>query len=267
LNKKNNLINTQKSQPQLLSSVKNALRVLNCFTIDQPKKGVGELALELGLAKSTVSRLMTTLASEGFVVRDSNSRKYRLGISILALSGIIMSNLEITKEAGPVVNKLVNELGETAHLAILDETDTIYVHKEECSHAVRILTYLGKRNPAYCTSSGKVLLAYSDESTINKVIDKGFIKYTNKTIDTKSKLLSEIKKVQERGYAYSKDEILEGVTSIAAPVRDYTGKVVAAITVVGHNQRINSDKIPVFAKKIIDASKEASERLGYFIRR
>ncbi|HLR68292.1 MAG TPA: IclR family transcriptional regulator [Virgibacillus sp.] len=254
-------------QPKLLSSVKNALQVMNSFTIEYPERTVGELSVELGLAKSTVSRLLTTLASEGFVIKDPNTRKYRLGISILALSGIITSNFEITKEAAPVVNKLVNDLGETAHLTILDGTDTIYIHKEECTHAVRILTYLGKRNPAYCTSSGKVLLAYSSNAVVNQVIEKGFESFTKKTITNGKKLLSELEKIRRKGYAYSKDEILEGVTSIAAPVYDYTGEVVAAITVVGPEQRISNNKLPVYTKKLIDASKEASERLGYLFRR
>src|SRR5690625_5116851 len=123
--------NSKTSNPQVLTSVQNALRVLKSFSIDEPEKAVGELAVELGLAKSTISRLMTTLASEGFVTRVPNSRKYRLGISILALSGILTSNLEVAKETAPVVNKLVNDIGETTHIAILDGTDTIYVHKEE----------------------------------------------------------------------------------------------------------------------------------------
>src|SRR5699024_7191554 len=161
---------SQTTNPQLLTSVKNALQILNYFSIDEPEKAVGELAVELGLAKSTVSRLMTTLASEGFVTRVPNSRKYRLGVSILALSDILTSNLEVAKETDPVVNKLVNDIGETTHIAILDGTDTIYVHKEECTHAVRILTYLGKKNPAYCTSSGKVLLAYGDEDDLEIVL-------------------------------------------------------------------------------------------------
>lgn len=259
--------NSKTSNPQVLTSVQNALRVLKSFSIDEPEKAVGELAVELGLAKSTISRLMTTLASEGFVTRVPNSRKYRLGISILALSGILTSNLEVTKEAAPVVNKLVNDIGETTHLAILDGTDTIYVHKEECTHAVRILTYLGKKNPAYCTSSGKVLLAHSDEKTLEKVIERGLEKRARNTITTEEQLRSELKTIKERGYALSRDEILEGVTSIAAPVRDYTGEVVAAITVVGPNQRISNNRVPVFVKKVIDASKEASERLGYFFNR
>lgn len=260
-------MNKDKQQPKLLSSVKNALRVLNSFSPEQPEVTVGELSLQLGLAKSTVSRLLTTLASEGFVIKDPENRKYRLGISILALSGIISSNFEITKEAAPVVNKLVNDLGETAHLTILDGTDTIYIHKEECTHAVRILTYLGKRNPAYCTSSGKVLLAYSDQQVIDDVIAGGFKSFTKSTITNEKQLLSELKKVREKGFSFSQNEILEGVTSVAAPIYDYTGKVVAAITVVGPHQRISANKVPVYAKKVIDASKEASERLGFLDRR
>lgn len=256
---------TQK--PKLLTSVKNALKILKCFTIDEPEKTVGELSVELGLAKSSVSRSLSTLASEGFVIKDENSRKYRLGISILALSGIITSNFKLTKEAAPVVNKLVNDLGETAHLAILDGTDTIYIHKEECSHAVRILTYLGKRNPAYCTSSGKVLLAYSDETVIQKVIDEGFKSFTSSTITNEQQLRSSLKNIRDKGFSVSRDEILEGVTSVAAPIYDYTGKVVAAITVVGPHQRISNDNIPIYTRKVIDASKKASARLGYVSKR
>lgn len=254
---------SNKNDRYLLTSVKNALRILRSFSVDDPEKSVSDLAVTLGLGKSTVSRLMTTLASEEFVVKDPNTQRYRLGLSVLALSGIVTSNLEINKEAGPVVNKLVNDLGETAHLAILEGTDSVYIHKEECSHSIRIMTHLGKKNPAYCTSSGKVLLAYGDQKTVEEVIQEGLKPYAKNTITDPDRLRATLKKIRENGYAASTNEILDGVTSIAAPIRDYTGKVVAAITVVGPVQRIRNHKIPIYAKKIIDASKEASERLGY----
>lgn len=231
--------------------------------MDEPEKRISDLAVSLGLSKSTVSRLMATLASEGFVNKDPVTKKYRLGLSILALSGIITSNFEISKEAGPIVNKLVNELGETAHLAILEGIDTVYIHKSECNNPVKVLTHLGKRNPAYCTSSGKVLLAYSDNKIFNEIIENGLKRYAKNTIINPDMLHSELKKIKEQGYSLSKDELLDGVTSIAAPLRDFTGNVVAAITVTGPNQRITNYKIPIFVKKIIDAAKEASKRLGY----
>ncbi|WP_156288909.1 IclR family transcriptional regulator [Oceanobacillus salinisoli] len=249
--------------PQILSSVKNALRILKSFSTFEPTKKVSELAEQLGLAKSTVSRLLSTLASEGFVIKDEKTSEYRLGLSVLTLGGIVTNNLEIHNEAAPVLYKLVNDTGETAHLAIMDGLDTIYIHKEECNHPVRILTHLGRRNPSYCTSSGKVLLAFNDSSIVEEVIEKGLVAYTENSITDPNRLREELETIRKQGYAVSTEELTEGTKSVAAPIRDYTGKVVSAITVVGPIQRMKDYKIPDIAKKVIKAGKDASERLGY----
>lgn len=253
----------KKKNPQVLSSVSNALRILKSFSTFEPTKKVSELSEELGLAKSTVSRLLSTLASEGFVIKEEKTREYRLGLSVLTLGGIVTNNLEIHKEATPVLNKLVNDTGETAHLSILDNLDTIYIHKEECHHPVRILTHIGRRNPAYCTSSGKVLLAYSDSELIEEVIENGLVSYTENTITNPDELRRELETIRKQGYAVSTQELTVGTRSVAAPIRDYTGNVVSAITVVGPIQRMKDSKIPEIAKKVMYAGREASERLGY----
>lgn len=253
----------KKSNPQLLSSVNNALRILKSFSIFEPTKKVSELAEELGVAKSTVSRLLTTLANEGFVVKDERNRGYRLGLSVVTLGGIVTSHLEIHKEAAPVLFKLVNDTGETSHLSILDELDTIYIHKEECSHPAGILTHLGRRNPSYCTSSGKVLLAFHDSDIVDKVIERGLVPYTETTITNPNKLKKEIETIRQQGYAVSTQELTPGIRSVAAPIRNYTGKVISAITVVGPIQRMKNGKISNIANKVMRAGKEASERLGY----
>ncbi|SEI04824.1 DNA-binding transcriptional regulator, IclR family [Halobacillus karajensis] len=252
-----------KKQPQTLSSVKNALLILKSFTTFEPTKKVSELAESLNLAKSTVSRLLSTLASEGFVIKDQKTNAYRLGISVLTLGGIVTNNLEIHKESAPVLYKLVNDTGETAHLAILDGLDTIYIHKEECHHPVRILTHVGRRNPSYCTSSGKVLLAFSEGDIVEDVIKQGLVSYTENSITDPDLLRQELCTIREKGYAVSTEELTEGTKSVAAPIRDYKGKVVSAITVVGPIQRMKEYKIPDVAKKVMEAGKEASERMGY----
>lgn len=249
--------------PKRLSSVTNALRILKAFSTFEPSKRVTDLAKSLGLAKSTVSRLLSTLASEGFVVKDEKTHEYKLGLSVLTLSGILTNNLDIHSEAAPVLNNLVNSTGETAHLAILDGIDTIYIHKEECNHPVRILTHLGRRNPSYCTSSGKVLLAFNNDNIVDQVIENGLVAHTSNSITNPDELRSELETIQSKGYAVSTEELTEGTRSIAAPIKDYTGKVVSAITVVGPIQRMTNNKIPAFSKAVIKASKEASERLGY----
>src|SRR3954447_18721175 len=246
-----------------LSSVKNALRILKSFTMDEPEKKISDLSTSLGLNKSTVSRTMTTLGSEGFVFKDPETKKYRLGLSILSLSGIVNNNMDIYRESQPVLNKLVENIGETAHISVLDNLDVIYLQKVDCNHPVRFLTHIGKRNPPYCTSSGKVLLAFSHDKVLSQVINKGLTKFTKHTITNPQKLRDHLKQVKENGYASSTEEILEGVTSIAAPIYDYRGKVIAALSVVGPMQRIHSQKIPGYSKKVISAAREISLRMGY----
>lgn len=253
----------KKNEPQTLSSVSNALRILKSFSSLEPTKRVSELAESLNLSKSTVSRLMTTLASEGFVIKDQENQSFRLGISVLTLAGIITTDLDIHKEASPVLPKLVNDTGEAAQLAIIDGHDTIYIHKEECYHPVRIQTHLGRRNPSYCTSSGKVLLAFSENDVVEDIISKGLISHTKNSITDPDQLRSELEKIRENKYAVSTEELTAGTKSVAAPIRDYTGKVVSAVTVVGPIQRMKDYKIRDISNKVIEAGNEASKRLGF----
>ncbi|RHW38355.1 IclR family transcriptional regulator [Lysinibacillus yapensis] len=247
-----------------LSSVKNALRILRSFTVDEPEKKVSDLSVSLGLNKSTVSRTMATLASEGFVYKDPETKKYRLGFSILSLSGIVNTTMDVYRESIQTLNKLVETTGETAHLSIIDQLEVIYLQKVECNHPVRFLTHVGRRNPLYCTSSGKVLLAYcQDEDLLEQVIQQGLNRFTKNTITDPQKLREQLKEIQKNGYAYSSEEYREGVNSIAAPVYDYRGKVIAALAVVGPKQRIPSQKINNIAKKVIYAASEISAKMGY----
>lgn len=254
----------EKQEDQHLSSVKNALRILRSFSMEEPEKKISDLSTSLGINKSTVSRTMATLASEGFVYKDPETRKYRLGLSILSLSGIVNSHMDIYKESQSVLNRLVETIGETAHISVLDNDEVIYLQKVDCHHPVRVLTNVGKRNPPYCTSSGKVLLAYSEDQLVDRVIQKGLIKYTKNTITDPIKLRAHLNQIKESGYTFSSEEILEGVNSIAAPVYDYRGKVIAALAIVGPKQRIQSNKVPGYVKKVMQAAMEISNRMGYW---
>lgn len=256
-------MDTKPKKDYTLSSVTNALRILKSFSMDEPEKKITDLATTLGLGKSTVSRLMATLANEGFVDKNPETQRYRLGLSILSLAGVCTSNFEIHQEAMPVLHKLLEKTGETSHLAILEGEEVIYLHKVESNHPVRAFTHLGKRNPAYCTSSGKVMLAYSDPKMVESVISKGLEPYTKNTITDPDKLRKVLAEIREQGYAISSEEIFEGVTSIAAPVRDYTGKVIASVNIVGPLQRLNRNTIPSNIKKVVAAGNEISEKLGY----
>jgi IclR family transcriptional regulator, KDG regulon repressor len=221
------------------------------------------LAASLGLGKSTVSRLLATLASEGFVIKDPDTQKYRLGLSILNLNTIVTSTLEINRESQPVLQQLVNEIGETTHVAVLEEMDVVYLNRVECKHPVQILSHVGRRNPLHCTSSGKAILAYQEEEMIERFIEKGLYQYTSNTIVDPDGFRSTLNTVKEQGYAISIEELREGVASIAAPIRDYTGKVVYAVSVIGPVHRMNPYESPII-NKVKRAANEISERLGYW---
>jgi DNA-binding IclR family transcriptional regulator len=251
------------NQKYLLSSVKNALRILRGFSIEEPEKKVTDLASSLGLGKSTVSRLLATLASEGFVIKDQETQKYRLGLTILHLNTIVTSNLEINRESLPILQRLVHEIGETSHIAVLDGLDVVYLNRVDCKHPVQILSHIGRRNPAHCTSSGKVILANQEEEVIEQVIAKGLDKYTVNTITDPDHFRATLKTVKEKGYAISIEELREGVVSVAAPIRDYTGKVVYAISVIGPVHRMSRYNISII-NKVKSAAMEISERLGYW---
>jgi len=254
---------SRKNETQILSSVKNAMQILKSFSASGSSQGVTELSRKFGLAKSTVSRILATLEEEGFVSKNEENQKYSLGLTVLTLGGIVTNNLDIHKQGGPVLSKLVYETGETSHIAILDNLDAIYIGKEECNHPVRILTHVGRRNPSYATSSGKVLLAFSDKSIVYKVIENRLNPYTKNTITDSDLFLQTLNEIYRDGYAVSKEEYREGIVSVAAPIKNYKGKVVSAVNIVGPSQRMGRGALSSSIKKVIKAGEEISERLGY----
>jgi IclR family KDG regulon transcriptional repressor len=255
---------TVQKKDYLLSSVTNALRILRSFSMEEPEKKVKDLASSLNISKSAVSRLMSTLASQGFVEKKPGTQDYRLGLSVLSLSSIVTSSLDLHKEAPPVLAQLVKDTGETAHIAVLDNSEVVYIHKEDSKHPIRIYTFVGNRNPAYCTSTGKTLLAYLNEATAEEIINKGLTSYTTNTIIDPNVLKEELRQIREQGYATSNEEYRNGVAAIAAPIRDYTGKVISAISIVGRTEHIQNQNISSNIKKVKRAAREISSRLGYW---
>ncbi|SIS97184.1 IclR family transcriptional regulator [Alicyclobacillus vulcanalis] len=256
----------RQSDARTLSSLRHALHALRCFSQDEPELGITEISRRLGLSKSTVHRIMATLAEEGFVHRDEDSHRYRLGLSVLSLGGIIMSNLEICREGQHLLEEFVHRFDETVHLAVLEDFCTVYVSKLECKHPVQIATHVGRRNPLHCTSSGKVILAYQDEAMIEEVIARGLQSFTPSTITDPDRLRAALAKIRDAGYATSVGELRPGVNSVAAPVRDYTRRVIGAVTAVGPAARFTDEKMKSLAKTLISISREISNRLGYYER-
>ena len=223
-----------------------------------------EISEKLGLYPSTIHRILDTLKHWGYVEQDPHTQKYRLGLKLLELGMAKLHQMDLVKEATPYLKELVNQCNETVHLGVLEEEEVLYLAKEESSQTIRMCSYVGKRAPLHCTALGKVLLAYLPEEEIKKILDKRELpRLTEKTITDKKELEKELNKVKEQGFALDIGENEKDVRCIAAPIRNYQGKVIAALSISSPSYRINTNQQKDLKKSLLQISKEISKRLGY----
>lgn len=246
-----------------LSSVANAIRLIKSFSDDEYEIGVSALARRLGLAKSTVHRLAATLLEEGMLEQNAQGEKYRLGLLLFELGSLVRRKMDVTAEAKPLLKALQEKTGETVHLAILDQMSVLYVNRIESRLAIRMGSIVGTRAPLYCTALGKALLAFQPEEVIERAIAQGFKGHTPNTIVNARAFRQELAAVRARGYAIEDEEIETGLRSIAAPVRNHAGYVVAAIGIAGPVHRITKKVLLAFARELLEATDTVSQRLGY----
>ncbi len=246
-----------------LSSVANAIRLTKAFTEDEYELGISALAIRLGLAKSTVHRLASTLIGANILEQNKENGKYRLGMALFELGALVRRKMDVANEARPQLRSLMEMTGETVQLAIFDHDSVLYINMMESRQAVRMSSAVGSRLPAYCTSVGKVLLAYQGEDVVRRVIERGFVAYTPNTIDSAKKLNDELELVRQKGYAIDDEEIELGLRCVAAPIRNHDGVVLAAIGVAAPLQRMNKKVMQTCMTTVVAAADAISRRLGY----
>lgn len=249
---------------KIIQSIDRALQVLELFTMEKPEWGVTEISQALNLYKSSVHNILSTLEEREFIKKDPISEKYRLGIKFLLLGNIVDQQIDVKQEAIPYIGKLVKEFNETVHLGILDGNEVLSIDQEDSRQSLRSHINVGQRAPLYCTAVGKALLAYQPKDKVSSVIkETGLKRYTENTITDPEELKEELKKIRKQGYAVDNIEHDEGVRCVAAPIRDYTGEVIASLSVSGPASRINEKSIPVIAKRVKEYCQEISKKMGY----
>jgi IclR family KDG regulon transcriptional repressor len=241
--------------------VRNALRVLTAFSFEQPVLGVTELSRKLALPKSTVSRLVRTLANEGFVTPVTGG--YRLALKLHELGALVVSGVELREVAHSKLVQLRNATGETVHLAVLDGTEVVYLDRIESPNTLHLFTRIGMRMPAHCTSSGKAMLAFSPPTALDAVVAKGLAQLTPRSLSTRASLERALEVVRANGWAASVDESEPGLNSLAAPIFDYTSHVIAAISIAGPRERLSATTMVRIAQQLRDATSEISREMGY----
>jgi DNA-binding IclR family transcriptional regulator len=249
----------------MLQTIQKAGELLALFDREHADWGVREVAVKLKMAKSSTHDLMASLAQLGFLNKTADNR-YRLGWRLVTLSETLLATTELLKEARPVMEELAAQYQETIHLAVLDGTQAVYVDKLEGKQAVRVeLTSLGARLYAHCSALGKVLLAYSSEEDVKRIIrTAGLPSFTPNTITDEDELSQALAKIRKQGYAYDLEEILLDLCCVGAPIYNYTGQVIAAISMSLPAFRFRRSQME-YRDAIVRTAKIISERLGYYI--
>jgi IclR family transcriptional regulator, KDG regulon repressor len=248
-----------------LSSVQNAARLLKEFGTAEGSLGVTELARRLGLGKSTVHRLLATLTAERILEHDQATGTYRLGLMMWELGARVSVHRVLHDAATTVIEELRNATKETVQVAVLDGREVVYVERLESPHTLRIFGRVGHRNSAHCTSTGKVLLAHLPERRLALLLE-GWQpeRKTDATVCDPAQLRAELDRVRAQGWAENIGESELGVASVAAPVRNARGEVIAAVSVAGPVMRVNGDTLRRFFRaSVVQAADAISDQLGW----
>jgi IclR family transcriptional regulator, KDG regulon repressor len=246
-----------------LSSVTSALLVMKAFSAEEVEIGISSLAKRLGLAKSTVHRLAVTLAAEGFLEQNPDTGRYRLGLSLFTLGALARRRMDVSNVSRPLLGVLRDKFQEAATLAILSRTSIMYLHNMESGQAIGIRAYIGDLKPAFCTAEGRVLLAYSQPAVVADVVKEGLTARTAKTVTEPEAFMRALDEVRLAGFAIDDEESEAGMRCVAAPVRDISGKVIAAVGLAGPTQRLTKKDLRSMASEVVATGEAVSVRLGY----
>jgi len=248
----------------IIQAVSHALDLLEQFHGDVDELGVTELSKRLKLHKNNVFRLLATLESRGYIEQNRATENYRLGLKSLELGQTFIKQMGLLRQAKPILEKLVAECNETSYVAIFKEGYIVYLDVVETDLTVRVVSRVGSRLPAHCTAAGKIHLAFMSEEEIEAVLPAELKEYTPTTITDRAALKKELQEVTEKGYAIDNEELDPGVRCVAAPIRDYTRRIVGAVSISGPSMRLNDERIEKeLVPLVLNAGEELSTRLGF----
>jgi DNA-binding IclR family transcriptional regulator len=245
-------------------AVVRALDLLELVCNADHPVSLAEASARQGLSKPTAHRLLRTLLERGLIAQDPQMKGYRPGLKLFELSSAVLRGMTLRTEALPELRELCQRTNETVHLAVLDDGEVIYIDKEETQQTIRMFSAIGKRGPAHCTGVGKVLLAHLPAEELRAVLaGKPPRRFTDTTIVTTAALREELALVRRRGYAIDDTEHEADIRCAACPVRDHTGRVIAAISLTVPAIRMSRARIESMAPLVRTYADRISRRLGY----
>lgn len=248
-----------------IQAVINAINLMEVFGGEQDELDINETSKKLSLLPSYVERMLKTLGARGYVEQNKATGKYRLGLKIFELGQIFIKHLNLRKESLKVLKDVVDKCNETAYISVIRGNDVIYLDGVEANHPIRVISRVGYRIPPHCTSAGKVLIAYLALEELEKFLtETELVRFTPNTITSREELIQHLIEVKDKGYARDREEFEEGVGCIGVPIRDFTGKVMASLSISGPIPRLSEERIEKeLLPSLVETGIKLSHRLGY----
>lgn len=247
-----------------VQSLDRAFQLLELLCRSQNGMSIAALSTETGLHKSTVHRLLSSMASRGYVQRDSEGATYFPGMHICELSSYILQNLDIVSRARAPMEHLSRRTGETVHLVVLQGAEIVYIHKVESVYgAIRMFSRIGMRRPVFCTGVGKAILSTRTTEEASSLWHQCEIRsYTPDTITNQNLFMRELQRISTLGYAMDNEENEVGVRCIAAAIPDWSGRAQYAISISAPVSRMTDERIAALIPELLFAQSQISATLG-----
>jgi DNA-binding IclR family transcriptional regulator len=247
----------------MIGSVGKALDILRLFNADEPSLTLTEISHRLGMPKSTVHHLLTTLAHYGFVERDDSSA-YALGRAIIALTQGVLVNVDVRDRAAPLLRMMADSCNESVYLTIRDQDQALYIYAIESSRRLLARTAVGDRVPLYCTSLGKAILAFLPTGEIERILSNSrMVAFTPYSIVQSDILRRELALTRDRGYALDNQEHELGTYCVGAPIFDPRQSVIGSCSVSGVDPDIVGTRLDALAASVMSTAQEVSRRMGF----
>lgn len=250
----------EKKEGARLSSVAAAIRLLKVFNEENAELGISTLSRNLRVSKSTVHRLASTLLAEGLLEQDPVTERYRLGLGLFSLGALVRQRLSVTSVAKDLLTDLRDEVRENVELAVLKGHMITYIYDFESPQAVRLRPRLGLSSPAIDSALGMAITAFQDEDKIKAFLNGG---ESRPSAARRKELYQEIEQIRANGFAAEEENAKLGAVCVAAPVYNADGSVSAAIGVTVPDQRVDTNRMEMLARRVVETAQAISLRLGY----
>ncbi|MFK7804844.1 MAG: IclR family transcriptional regulator [Anaerolineae bacterium] len=240
----------------IIKSLSRGLTVIELLGKSGKSLGVTEISKELGVDKSSATRLIQTLVEHEFAVKDPESRRFLLGPKVQSLANFSAKSLPLKTISLPLLQRLMEQTGENSHVAVYSQDRCLVVADIESAAQLRVVSGEGRLIPNHCTAIGKCIIAFADHP-----MPKDLVAHTPRTITSRDQLKLHLEQIRDRGYALDDEEHEFGVRCMAAPIYGEAGKVIASIGISGPTVRVTLGRVPELSKIVMQAAQELSSLL------